>query len=122
MTAHAVLLDALLAVIVVSTWIGVIGMVRMRTPMQALHYLSVPASIGVIALTIAVFLETGSSPQAWKTLLIGVVLFAISSVVTHASARAFRTRELGHWQPRDGDPMEFVPGPEISRALGDPRP
>ena len=32
----------------------------------------------------------------------------INSVGTHATARAFRARELGHWEPRDGDPIEFV--------------
>ncbi len=118
MTAHTVIIDSLLAVIVISTWIGVIGMIRMPKPMQALHYLSVPASVGILALTAAVFIETGPSPQAWKTLLIALVLFGISSVVTHATARAFRTRELGHWEPRDGDPIEFVPEPPSS----EPRP
>jgi hypothetical protein len=36
------------------------------------------------------------------------MLLAVNSVVTHATARAFRTREIGHWQPRDGDNIEFV--------------
>ncbi len=111
MTAHSATVDSLLGVVVISTWVGVVGMVRMPRPMQALHYLSVPASLGVVALTVAIFVETGSSPQSWKTLLIALILFGISSVVTHATARAFRTRELGHWQPRDGDPIEFVPEP-----------
>ncbi|GAC1358335.1 MAG: hypothetical protein NVSMB3_05340 [Acidobacteriaceae bacterium] len=108
MTLHAVLLDTLLGVTVLSTWIGVAGMLRMREPMQALHYLSLPGTIGVLALAAAVFVESGASSQAWKTLLIAVILLGFNSVVTHATARAFRTRQLGHWQPRDGDPIEFV--------------
>ena len=99
----------LLAGVVLSCWLGVVGMVRMREPMQALHYLSLPACLGSVLLTVAVFVETGNSNTAWKTLLICFLLLAVNSVVTHAIARAFRTRQLGHWEPRPGDPVEFVP-------------
>ena len=113
MNAHmppkAIVEAVLLAGVVLSAWLGVIGMVRMREPMQALHYLSLPACLGSVLLTVAVFVETGSSNTAWKTLLICILLLAVNSVVTHAIARAFRTRQLGHWEPRPGDPVEFVP-------------
>lgn len=109
MSIHSTTLDVLLGLVVLSCWLGVIGMVRMREPMQALHYLTLPATVGVAALTVAVFVDTGLSSISFKTLLIAFILLAINSVVTHATARAFRTRELGHWEPRDGDPIEFVP-------------
>lgn len=99
---------ALLILLVVTCWIGVLGMWRMREPMQALHYLGLPASAGASVLVLAVFLEQGNSQISWKTLLIALILFAINSVDAHATARAFRARELGHWEPLDGDPMEFV--------------
>jgi multisubunit Na+/H+ antiporter MnhG subunit len=81
---------------------------RMREPIQALHYLSLPATVGVFALAVAAFLEEGSNQISWKTLVVAFVLLGINSVGTHATARAFRARELGHWEPLDGDPMEFV--------------
>lgn len=109
MSAHAITIDVLLALVVVSCWLGALGMLRMRHPLQALHYLTYPATIGAGALTVAVFMESGFRSTAVKTLLIAVVLLAFNSVVTHATARAFRARELGHWEPRDGDPMEFLP-------------
>ena len=108
MTIHVILTDILLGVTVTSCWIGVFGMLRMREPIQAMHYLALPASVGVIALTVAVLSETGFSSTTLKTALITAVLLGINSVVTHATTRAFRTRELGHWEPRDGDPIEFV--------------
>ena len=108
MSAHTIVTDGLLGITVLSCWMGVAGMMRMREPMQAMHYLALPASAGVIALTAAVLSETGLSSTTLKTVIIAVVLLGINSVVTHATARAFRTRELGHWEPRDGDPMEFV--------------
>ena len=109
MTLHIMLTDVLLSITVLSCWLGVIGMLRMPEPIQALHYLGLPASVGVIALAMAVLSETGLGSTTLKTGLIAVVLLAINSVVAHATARAFRTRELGHWEPREGDPIEFVP-------------
>lgn len=109
MTAHAIILDVLLGLAVLACWLGVIGMLRMPHPTQALQYLTLPATIGMGAVTAAMFVETGLSSAAFKTLLIAVVLLAINAVVTHATARAFRVRHLGHWEPLDGDPLEFVP-------------
>jgi len=98
----------LLSGVVVFCWLGVIGMWRMKEPMQALHYLSLPATGGSVLLTVAVLISQRPGQAFWKVLLITGLLFATNSVVTHATARAFRARELGHWEPRDGDPMEFV--------------
>ncbi|HEX5285131.1 MAG TPA: monovalent cation/H(+) antiporter subunit G [Bryocella sp.] len=104
---HPIGESILLAIVVLAAWLGVLGMLRMREPTQALHYLSLPA-VGGIALTIAVFVEIGAGQAFWKTLAICFMLLAVNSVVTHATARAFRARKLGHWEPRDGDPIEFV--------------
>jgi monovalent cation/proton antiporter MnhG/PhaG subunit len=98
----------LLGGVVLLCWLGVFGMWRMKEPMQALHYLSLPATAGAILLTIATLLSQGIAQSFWKVLLIAMILLAANSVVTHATARAFRARELGHWEPRDGDPMEIV--------------
>ena len=108
MNAHSIAEATLLSIVVLSCWLGVLGMWRMREPMQALHYLALPASVGATALAVAVFLSQGANQAFWKTLLITFILLAINSVVAHATARAFRTRQLGHWEPRKGDPMEFV--------------
>ena len=106
---HTIAVDALLGFVVLACWLGVIGMLRMREPTQALQYITLPATVGVGALVIAVFVESGPGATAFKTLLIALILLSINSIVTHATARAFRTRQLGHWEPRDGDPIEFVP-------------
>lgn len=98
----------LLGTVVTLCWLGVVGMWRMKEPMQALHYLSMPATAGSILLTVAVFVAQGAGEAAWKAVLIALILLAANSVVTHATARAFRARELGHWEPLDGDPMEMV--------------
>ena len=109
MSVHDSVEATLLSLVVLSCWLGSVGMWRMREPMQSLHYLSLPACLGSIFLAIAVFLRTGNSQASWKTVIICCVLLAINSVVTHATARAFRTRDLGHWQPELEDGVERVP-------------
>ena len=108
MTVHAVVEASLLGAVVLLCWLGVLGMWRMREPIQALHYLALPASLGIVLLTIAVFWVQGMTQTSGKMVLIAMVMLAINSVVNHATARAFRERELGHWEPYDGDPMEMV--------------
>lgn len=108
MTIRAVTEGVLLGAVVLLCWLGVLGMWRMKEPMQALHYLSLPSTAGAILLTVAVFVAQGFGQAAWKVFLIAVILLWTNSVVTHATARAFRSRELGHWEPLDGDPIEKV--------------
>lgn len=110
---------ALLALLVLSCWLGCLGMVRMKTPTQALHYLALPSAIGSALLPLAIFCVTGWSIAMLKGALIAFFLIATNSVVAHATARAFRVRSLGHWEPRPGEGIEFVsPVPadiEVSR-------
>ncbi len=108
MTTRAIIEGIPLGAVVLFCWLGVLGMWRMKEPMQALHYLSLPATAGTIFLTVAVFIAQGAGQAAWKVALIAFILLATNSVVTHATARAFRARELGHWEPLDGDPIEMV--------------
>lgn len=109
MSASSIAIDALLAFTALSCWAGALGMVRMRDPYQSLHYLGVPAIVGMGALTLAVFLKTGWTQAGWKSAIILAILVASNSVGTHAAARAFRQREKGHWEPQPDDPdIEFV--------------
>lgn len=111
MTAHAITVDVLLGITAVACWIAVLGMVRMRDAFQALHYLSYPAILGMSALTVAMFIQTGWNQAAWKCGIILLVLLASNSVGTHAAARAFRQREKEHWEPEPNDPeVEFLGG------------
>lgn len=100
----------LLGMVTLLCWLGVIGMLRMRTPVQALHYLALPAGLGMICLTVAVFVQTGASQASAKCVAILVLLLASNSVGTHAAARAFRARELGRWEPYPDDDIEFMSG------------
>lgn len=105
---HDIFIMTLLAVSILSCWLGAFGMWRMKQPTQALHYLALPADIGMAALTLAVFVETGFSQASIKCVAILLVLLASNSIGTHAAARAFRARKLGHWEPLPEDDIEFL--------------
>ena len=106
---HRLAVDAFLAMTATACWIGCLGMIRMRDPFQALHYLSWPALAGMGSLTLAVWIETGWTQATWKCLIILALLMAANSVGTHAAARAFRARDKGHWEPYAKDrEIEFL--------------
>lgn len=108
MTHPAIVVSSLTLVVLVC-WVGALGAWRMREPTQALHYLSLPSTLASVLLAEAVFVETGWSPAAAKSVLICVILIVTNSVVTHATARAIRVRKLGNWEPRKEDGVDFDP-------------
>ena len=108
MSASLVAQATLLGLVVLTCWTGTLGVFRMRDPTQALHFITIPAAVGSLLLTAAVFVRTGNGTAGWKMLLIAGMMIALNSVGMHASARAFRARKLGHWEPRDGDDLEWV--------------
>ena len=63
---HRIVVDVLLGCVAASCWVGVLGIIRMRDPYQALHYLGLPAVVGMAALTVAVWIETGWNQATWK--------------------------------------------------------
>ena len=89
-------------------------MLRMKDEYQMMHFMSPPASVSVILITVAIFLQHGSKPESFKAAFITVVLLAMNSVVTHATARAFRIREIReNWTPQDGEMVPIKTGDEV---------
>jgi monovalent cation/proton antiporter MnhG/PhaG subunit len=110
MITREIAVAVLLALTVLSCWVGALGMWRMKEPTEALHYMAIPADIGMALLTAAVFVETGFSQASVKCLVIFVVMVASNAIGAHAAARAFRARKLGQWEPQPEDDIEFSAG------------
>lgn len=92
MSSSSIAIVILLAIGALFCVIGVVGMWRMREPTQALHYMNLPATVGIACVTVAVLLQTGFSSALIKSSVIALILLSINSVVTHATARAFYIR------------------------------
>ena len=105
--------EALIAAAVLVTLLSVVGMLRMRDPYQRMHYIAPPASLSAIFITTAIFLQQGLKPESFKALVTSLVLIGMNTVVTHASARAFRIGEVKKWHPKPGEEVPIKPGDEL---------
>lgn len=80
-----------------------LGVLVMRGAYDKLHYTAPATTIGSLAIALAVVVEESLSQAGIKALLIFATLLAANPVLTHATARAARVRQLGRWQPDAGD-------------------
>ena len=106
-------IDILLAAGVLITIFSVLGLWRMRDPYQRMQFMSPAASLSSALFTIAIFLQDGLKPEAFKALVTTFVLIGMNSIVTHAAARAFRIAETRDWKPSPGEEVPIHPQDEL---------
>ena len=109
-------IDVLLAAGVLVALVSVLGMMRMRDPVQRMHYIAPPASVSAVLLTIAIFLQDGMKPESFKALATTLVLIGMNTAVTHAAARAFRIADNKDWKPERGEEVPIRPSDEPVRS------
>ncbi len=102
--AEAVLLVAGLAVVAV----GVTGVVVGRDSYAKLHFAALVSTLAVPPVVAAVAVAQGLTTGGAKTVVAGLLVWATSPVLTHATARAARIREQGGWRvlPSEEEPGE----------------
>lgn len=83
-----------------------LGLFAMRTSYERLHFITPPAAVGSFLLTIAVFVAEPELVAGLKTLFVALLLVFSNAIVSHATARAMRIRELGGWMTGDSLPEE----------------
>jgi monovalent cation/proton antiporter MnhG/PhaG subunit len=108
-----ILIEAFLAAGVLTTLLSVLGMARMRDPYQQMHYISPPASLSAIFITLAIFLQQGMKPESFKAVLVTLVLIAMNTIVTHEAARGFRIAEVSDWRPKKGEEAPLKASDEL---------
>ena len=109
----AIAIDVLLAAAVLIALAAVLGMMRVRDPYQKMHYISAPASLSAIFITIAIFLQRGLKPESFKAVFVTAVLIGMNTVVTHAAARALRIAEIKDWRPEHGEAVPVKRSDEL---------
>jgi monovalent cation/proton antiporter MnhG/PhaG subunit len=85
-----------------------VGVLVMRDAYDRLHYTAPATTIGPLAIAAAIVLQESLSAAGIKALLVALALLITNPVLTHATARAARVRELGEWRIQEG---EQVKGP-----------
>jgi len=107
MSAAEWAIDVLLLASLAVTVFSCIGLTFVKGFFNRLHYLAPVSSVSITLLLAAVIVHRGWGQAAIKVFLVWFVLLLNNAVLTHATARAARVRELGHWTP---DPNEKIPG------------
>jgi monovalent cation/proton antiporter MnhG/PhaG subunit len=100
---------ALLVVGVAAALLSCLGVLVMGNAYDRLHYTAPAATLAPALLAAAIVLEEGLSAVAVKALLVALVLVATNPVLSHATARAARIRQFGHWSVQEHEQGERPP-------------
>jgi multicomponent Na+:H+ antiporter subunit G len=96
-TVSDVVADALLSVGVLATLLSCVGVLVMPNVFDRLHFSAPATTVGAFAISLSIVVEEGWYAASVKALLVFVLLFVTNPVLTHATARAARIRQFGHW-------------------------
>ncbi len=88
----AVLVDILLALAVLMSWLGCIGFARLRSPLDRLHCATFVNTASGLAITAAAFAADGISARAGTVLLIAALALLLGAALAHAAGRALLLR------------------------------
>ena len=83
-----------------------VGVLVMRDAYDRLHYTAPATTVGALAIAAAIVLQESLSAAGVKALLVALALLVTNPVLTHATARAARIRELGEWRIQEGEQVE----------------
>jgi multicomponent Na+:H+ antiporter subunit G len=75
-----------------------LGLLAITDSFDRLHFLGPASTIGSLLVAAAIVLEESLSSNGIKALAAAILLLLTSPILTHATARAARVRQYGHWQ------------------------
>ena len=101
----------LLTIGVAVTLMSCLGVLVMPNVFDRLHYTSPATTLGAFAVALAVVVAQGWAAASAKAMLVFALLLVSGSVVTHATARAARIRQFGHWVALRAERVEEPEGP-----------
>lgn len=91
----------LLALAAASVLLTSVGVLMSRDVYQRLHYLAPAGTVGVAAVAAAMVLREGLHQAGIKAVIAAAILFVMNPILTHATGRAARVHQRGHWEEDD---------------------
>jgi multicomponent Na+:H+ antiporter subunit G len=88
MSGREVVALALLLAGVIVGLCAALGLVPTRSAFDKLHFLAPASTVGLTLIVAAIVVREGLSATGAKTILAGAILFLMSPIVTHMTARA----------------------------------
>lgn len=83
-----------------------VGLVAIDDPFDRLHVVGPASTVGPLAIATAIVVREGVGPGGVKSIIVAVLLLVTSPVLTHATARAARIRQFGHWKPAAAEEID----------------
>ena len=120
MTPRGVAVAALLAVGVGIELACCVGVLVMRNLYDKLHYTAPATTVGSLAIAAAIVVQESFTQAGIKAILVFAIMLVTNPVLTHATARAARVRELGHWQPGPAELERTAAAPDEPAGGGRP--
>jgi multicomponent Na+:H+ antiporter subunit G len=102
-----VLLGLGLVVVVLSC----VAMAALRDPLDRLHVVTPASTLGVVGVCSAVVVYSGLDAAGTSAILLAVVVFGTSPLLTHACARSIEVRRRGSADLPDRPGSERTPQP-----------
>jgi multisubunit Na+/H+ antiporter MnhG subunit len=93
-----IVVDVLLGLGVLFVALSAIGVLAMRTAVDRLHFTAPAATFSPVCFAAAVLVEEPLSSAGVKAVLVALLIGLTTPVLGHATVRAFRIREEGHWK------------------------
>ena len=106
MSTSDIAVAVFLGAMVLFTAMGCWALLVFNNVYVRLHYLSVVTTVGMFPLLVAVAIKEGWGVATAKTILVFLLLLTVNAVLSHATARAARVRQFGHWTPQADEPIE----------------
>lgn len=85
-----------------------IGVGITRNAFERLHFSAAVVSFSTWLVILAVWIDDPNWQARLKTACIGVLLFLMNAVLSHATARAIRIRDKGQIEPRRDETVRVV--------------
>jgi multicomponent Na+:H+ antiporter subunit G len=96
-TVSDVVAYVLLGVGVAATLVSCVGVLVMPNVFDRLHFSAPATTVGAFAISLSIVVREGWYAASVKAMVVFVLLFVTNPVLTHATARAARIRQFGHW-------------------------
>ena len=103
MSAANLAVDIFLGITVALTLVCCWALLLFQDLFERLHYLSAITTVSTFALVVAVAIKEGAGQATTKAILVFLVLLLANAVLSHATARAARVRQIGNWPPAPGE-------------------
>jgi monovalent cation/proton antiporter MnhG/PhaG subunit len=117
---HPIITGCLLGLAVLLILMCALGLLVMRHAYQRLQFSTPVVTVSMALIVAAVWIEDDQWQSRIKATLIWVILFLMNSILSHATARAIRIREVGSWPTTAEEHIPLVKNRGEAGAPGGP--